>query len=65
VRFLVDESTGPDVARWLRTLGHDVRSVYDENPGLSDDEVLLWAEREERVLITNDKAKTFFAVSLS
>ena len=43
------------MARWLRTLGHDVRSVYDENPGLSDDEVLLWAEREARVLITNDK----------
>jgi predicted nuclease of predicted toxin-antitoxin system len=55
VRFLVDESTGPDVARWLRTLGHDVFSVYDENRGLPDDEVLRWAEREKRVLITNDK----------
>lgn len=32
MRFLVDESTGPDVARWLRTLGHDVLSVYDERP---------------------------------
>jgi hypothetical protein len=30
VRFLVDESTGSDVARWLRSLGHDTRSVYDE-----------------------------------
>jgi len=55
VRFLVDESTGPDVARWLRTLGHDVLSVYDESPGLPDDDVLRWAEREKRVLITNDK----------
>ena len=55
MRFLVDESTGSDVARWLRSLGHDTRSVYDENPGLADDEVLRWAEREERVLITNDK----------
>lgn len=43
------------MARWLRSLGHDTRSVYDENPGLADDEVLRWAEREERVLITNDK----------
>ena len=36
-------------------MGHDVRSIYDENPGLSDDDVLLWAERENRVLVTNDK----------
>ena len=43
------------MARWLRTLGHDVLSVYDENRGLPDDEVLRWAEREKRVLITNDK----------
>ena len=43
------------MARWLRTLGYDVLSVYDENPGLPDDDVLRWAESEKRVLITNDK----------
>ena len=43
------------MARWLRILGHDVLSVYDENRGLPDDAVLRWAEREKRVLITNDK----------
>ena len=27
MRFLVDESTGPSVARWLRSLDHDVRAT--------------------------------------
>jgi len=30
MRFLVDECTGPKVARWLREQGHEVFSVYDE-----------------------------------
>ncbi len=30
MRFIVDECTGHAVARWLRTQGHDVFSVYDE-----------------------------------
>jgi uncharacterized protein with PIN domain len=32
MRFLVDECTGPAVAKWLREQGHDVVSVYDESP---------------------------------
>ncbi len=38
MRFIVDECTGHAVARWLRTQGHDVFSVYDEARGLDDDE---------------------------
>ncbi|CAD7781043.1 hypothetical protein BLFGPEAP_02694 [Candidatus Methanoperedenaceae archaeon GB50] len=30
MRFLVDECTGPAVARWSQRLHHDVFSVYDE-----------------------------------
>jgi predicted nuclease of predicted toxin-antitoxin system len=55
MRFLVDESTGPAVARWLRERGHDVFSVYDQAPGMSDDEVIQRAYTENRILITNDK----------
>jgi predicted nuclease of predicted toxin-antitoxin system len=55
MRFLVDECTGPDVAAWLRAKGHDVFSVYDEARGLSDDEIILKAHRENWILITNDK----------
>ena len=53
--FLVDECTGPTVARWLRTLGHDVFSVYDEARGSMVEELLSRAVTEDRILITNDK----------
>lgn len=55
MRFLVDECTGPAVARWLRSESHEVFSVYEESPGLSDDEVLDMAHSENWILITNDK----------
>ena len=55
MRFLVDECTGPAVARWLEAQGHDVSSVYEETPGIKDDEVLGRAVGEDRILITNDK----------
>lgn len=54
MRFVVDECTGPVVARWLRESGHDVYSVYDEARGLDDGNVLQLAVRENRILITND-----------
>lgn len=55
MRFLVDECTGPLVARWLRGQGHDVVSVYEDARGIDDDSVIATAQRENRVLITNDK----------
>lgn len=55
MRFLVDECTGPAVARWLRGQRHEVFSVYEEARGLSDDQVIQKAYAEDRILITNDK----------
>lgn len=55
MRFLVDECTGPAVARWLEGEGHDVFSVYAEAPGIKDDVVLSRAVAADRILITNDK----------
>ncbi len=55
MRFLVDECTGPAVARWLRDLHYDVFSVYDENRGLDDESILQRANRDNYILITNDK----------
>jgi predicted nuclease of predicted toxin-antitoxin system len=55
MRFLVDECTGPAVAQWLKENGHDVFSVFDERPGIPDEEVLRLAFSERRILITNDK----------
>lgn len=55
MRFLVDECTGPAVARWLTEQGHDAFSVFDEAPGIPDREVIRRAYDERRILITNDK----------
>ncbi len=55
MRFLVDECTGPAVARWLRDQQHDVFSVYEGARGIDDNEVIHRAFTENRILITNDK----------
>lgn len=55
MRFLVDESTGPYAARWLREQGHEVFSVYEEARGLDDDAIIQRAFVEDWILITNDK----------
>ena len=55
MRFLVDECTGPGVARWLREEKHEVFSVYEEARGTSDHDILEKALADNRILITNDK----------
>lgn len=55
MRFLVDESTGPYVAQWLRQQGHEVFSVYDEARGMDDDKIIEKAFAEQWILVTNDK----------
>lgn len=55
MRFLVDECTGPGVARWLRGMSHEVFSVYEEARGMADDDILRKAYSENWILITNDK----------
>lgn len=55
MRFMVDECTGPSVARWLREQGYEVFSVYDEARGADDEDLLAKAFAEDWILITNDK----------
>lgn len=55
MRFMVDECTGPAVARWLRQQEHDVFSVYEQARGMEDDQIIQKAFDENWVLITNDK----------
>lgn len=54
MRFLADENTDARVIRALRADGHDVVSVAEDQPGIPDDKVLAWANRERRILITED-----------
>jgi len=55
MRFLVDECTGPAVARWLRAQKHEVLSAYEEARGMDDDDVIAKAFAEDWILIKNDK----------
>ena len=55
MRFLVDECTGPKVAKWLRDQGHEIFSVYDEARGMDDEDIIRRADAEGWILITNDK----------
>jgi predicted nuclease of predicted toxin-antitoxin system len=55
MRFLVDECTGPAVAKWLREQHHEVFSVFEEASGLDDDSIIQKAFHENWILITNDK----------
>lgn len=55
MRFLVDESTGPAVAVWLRQQGHEVFSVYAEARGMDDNNIIHKAFTENWILMTNDK----------
>lgn len=52
---MVDECTGPAVAKWLRAQGYEGFSVYDEARGVDDETLLQKAFAENWILITNDK----------
>lgn len=55
MRFMVDECTGPWVAKWLEEQGHEVFSVYDGARGAVDREIIKMAHEGQYILITNDK----------
>jgi predicted nuclease of predicted toxin-antitoxin system len=55
VKFLVDECTGKRLAKLLEKAGFDVVFVGDWKPSATDDEVLEKAEKDDRILITDDK----------
>ncbi len=55
MRLLVDESTGKQLAALLQADGYDVQYVGEVSPGVSDEEVLAYAEKTGRILVTDDK----------
>ncbi|PWB54030.1 MAG: hypothetical protein C3F06_05415 [Candidatus Methanoperedenaceae archaeon] len=52
---MVDECTGKRLSNLLNAAGYDVIFVGDWKPSASDEEVLDKANKEGRVLITDDK----------
>jgi predicted nuclease of predicted toxin-antitoxin system len=55
VRFLADENLPLQGVGLLATVGHEVAAIILESPGLPDEQVMLRAAREERVLLTFDR----------
>jgi predicted nuclease of predicted toxin-antitoxin system len=54
MRFLANENF-PDAVGALAASGHDIVWVRNEAPGSHDEDVLNWAVRENRVLLTFDQ----------
>lgn len=54
MKFLVDVNASGALVVWLRDMGHDVVAVSDFDPKMNDDDILNWAIREQRVIITTD-----------
>ena len=55
MKFLLDVCVGRSVYQWLTNQGYDAVSVAERDPKLSDPDILEWAFREKRILITLDK----------
>ena len=55
MNILVDVSAGRIIAATIRGLGHDTLFVRDRDPGMPDVEILAWAAREGRLVVTMDK----------
>ncbi len=55
MRFLANENFPGAAVAALEAAGHDVIWVRIAAPGMTDPDVLVWAAREERILLTFDK----------
>ena len=55
MRFLANENFPGDAVTALKAAGHDIVWVRTEVPRSKDKDILAWAEREARVLLTFDK----------
>jgi len=55
MRFLAHENFPGAAVTVLEAAGHDVVWVRTTAPGASDPDVLAWAAREKRILLTFDK----------
>jgi predicted nuclease of predicted toxin-antitoxin system len=55
VRILANENVAQPVISELRRRGHDVVWILEESPGSDDRAVLARAQRDGRIVLTNDK----------
>ena len=55
VRLLANENIPLATVEALRAAGEDVLSVTEDSPGATDEAVIQWAKREERIVVTFDR----------
>ena len=55
LHVLVDVSAGKAVEEWFRQNGHDVQSVHERDPRMTDADILSWAVSEQRIVVAFDK----------
>lgn len=55
MKFLVDANLGRRFTNLLKQAGYDAVLIKDILPKASDEDILSFAEREERIVVTNDK----------
>jgi predicted nuclease of predicted toxin-antitoxin system len=55
VRWLADECVDAGLVSHLRAAGHDVIYMAEVSPAASDARVLMRAQAERRILLTEDK----------
>ena len=55
MNFVADESIDRQIVNRLRQDGHRIFDVTEMAPGISDDEVLLKANKESAILLTADR----------
>jgi predicted nuclease of predicted toxin-antitoxin system len=55
MRFIADEGVDSQIVNKLREEEHDVLYVVEFDAGASDNDILNFANQEDRILITRDK----------
>ena len=55
MKFLLDVNVSKSIVPWLVRMGHDVALVTERDRRMRDEQILDWAVREQRVIITTDK----------
>ena len=63
MRFLANENFPLPSVRLLREAGHDVVSISEETPGITDSQVLSRAVSEQRIILTFDRDDLSFAIA--
>jgi len=54
MKLVADENVDAAIVHWLRTAGYDVQWAAEMQSGCSDDVLIEFARREDRILLTSD-----------